>query len=207
MMIELDSLSRKETHQLMISLIVPRPIAWVSSMNQDGVVNVAPFSFFNAVSSLPPVIAVSIGPGRDGRKDTIRNIETSGEFVVNLVGEDHAEAMNRTATEYPYGVSEAEEVGLELVPSAVISVPRIAGSPANLECMLERIIEIGESPTSLILGEVKAFHLREDIAWDRESGVNPMALGVVGRLGQNRYLHIAEIFEMDRIPYRPSEQG
>jgi len=202
MIIHPDSLSGKEAYKLMISLIIPRPIAWISSMNSDGVVNVAPFSFFTGVRSKPPIVAVSIGQGRSGPKDTARNIEEMGEFVVNLVGEDQAEAMNRTATEYPYGVSEAEEVGLQLIPSDTISVPRIAGSPASLECVLERLIEIGEPPSHLILGEVQAYQLRDELPWDRDDGVDPGQMKVIGRLGQSRYAHLTDLFEMDRIKYQ-----
>jgi flavin reductase (DIM6/NTAB) family NADH-FMN oxidoreductase RutF len=203
MVIAPEELAPREAYALMNSLIIPRPIAWVTSLGPDGVVNVAPFSYFNGVTSRPPIVAVSIAQGRSGPKDTARNVAATGEFVVNLVGEDCAEAMNRTATEYPYGVSEAEVVGLRLVPSERVAVPRLAEAPAALECTVERILAVGEPPVAHILGTVRAFVLREGLTVDPLRGVEPQELALIGRLGQNRYLQIREIFELERIPYRP----
>lgn len=203
MKIEPEALSGKEAYRLMISLIVPRPIAWITSVNQAGVVNAAPYSFFNGVSSKPPIISICAGRGKDGKKHTVQNIESTGEFVVNLVSEELAEVMNRTATEYPEGISEVEEIGLELASSSTVVVPRLKDSPASLECVLEQIVEIGDPPTSLILGEVKAYYLNDDILWDRENGVDLSALGLIGRLGGNQYLKLHNVFEMQRIPYTP----
>ena len=207
MVIAPDGLSPRETYALMTSLVIPRPIAWVTSISPDGVVNVAPFSYFNGVTSRPPIIAVSIAPGRGGAKDTARNIRATGEFVVNLVPEDQAEAMNRTATEYPYGVSEAVEVGLELVPSEQVAVPRLAVAPAALECRRERVIEVGDPPVDHILGRVAAFILADRLSYEPLRGVEPADLGLVGRLGQNRYVRLREVFALDRIPYRPPAGG
>jgi flavin reductase (DIM6/NTAB) family NADH-FMN oxidoreductase RutF len=207
MVLSPQQLQSREAYALMTSLVIPRPIAWISSISPDGVVNVAPFSYFNGVTSRPPIIAVSIAPGRGGVKDTARNIRTGGEFVVNLVGEEQAEAMNRTATEYPYGVSEADEVGLELVPSETIRVPRLAVAPAALECRVERIVEVGEPPVAHILGEVLAFVLADGLSYEPLRGVEPSELALIGRLGQNRYVRLREIFALDRIPYRPSTPG
>ncbi len=205
MEIQPDSLSRREAHKLMISLITPRPIAWVTTISPEGVVNAAPFSFFNGVCSKPPTIMVSVGPGRHIEKDTIRNIKSTGEFVVNLVSEEHAEAMNITATEYPYGISEIDEAGLDTEPSSMVAVPRIKGSPASMECTLQELIPIGDPPTALVLGSVLAFHLRDDIPWNRDTGLEPSDTGVIGRLGQDRYVKISDIFEMDRIRYKPTD--
>jgi len=203
MVIPPEGLAPREAYALMTSLIIPRPIAWVTSLGPDGVVNVAPFSYFSGVTSRPPIVAVSVAPGRAGPKDTARNVAASGEFVVNLVGESLAEAMNRTATEYPYGISEAEMVGLRLAPSGRVKVPRLADAPAALECSVERILAVGEPPVAHILGNVLAFVLSDGLTVDPLRGVEPQELAVVGRLGQNRYVRIREIFELDRIPYRP----
>jgi flavin reductase (DIM6/NTAB) family NADH-FMN oxidoreductase RutF len=199
--IELDTLSPQEVYKLMISLIVPRPIAWVTTVNPEGVVNAAPYSYFGGVTSSPPIISVSVARRKGTLKDTARNIEATGEFVVNLVSEESAELMNRTATEYPYGVSEVEELGLELASSETVKVPRLAASPAALECRLLEMIPIGEPPVAHILGGVQAVLLREGIAWDHATGIHPDDLQPVGRLGHNRYARISDIFEMDRIPY------
>lgn len=203
MVIPPQRLAPRETYALMTSLVIPRPIAWVTTLSADGVVNVAPFSYFNGVTSRPPIIAVSIAPGRSGTKDTARNIRAGGEFVVNLVREDQAEAMNRTATEYPYGVSEVDEVGLDLVPSETVRVPRLAVSPVALECRVERIVEVGLPPVDHVLGEVQAFILDEGLDYEPLRGVEPDGLALIGRLGQNRYVRLREVFALDRIPYRP----
>ena len=196
-------LKPRESYKLMISIVVPRPIAWVTSLGPDGTVNAAPFSYFSGVTSRPPIIAVSVAPQRDGPKDTARNIEATGEFVVNIVNEDLAEAMNRTATEYPYGVSEIEAVGLALSPGETVSVPRISGCPAAIECRVHQIIPVGEPPVAHILGLVEAVVLAEGVRWEGSAGVPVEDLRPVGRLGANRYARIRELFEMDRIPYPP----
>ncbi len=203
MIIDPAGLTGLEAHRLLISLIVPRPIAWVTSISPDGVVNAAPYSFFSGVRSKPPVISISAGQGRYGVKDTPRNIAATGEFVVNLVSESQAEQMNRSATEYPYGMSETEEIGIEVAPSEAVNVPRIAASPAALECSLDRIVPVGDPPTSLILGEVRAYWIRDDLEWDRVAGIHPQALSVIGRLHHNSYLRITETFSMERIRYEP----
>ncbi len=199
MMIDPATLNGLEAHRILISLIVPRPIAWVTSVSPDGIVNAAPYSFFSGVRSKPPVISVSAGQGRHGEKDTPRNIAATGEFVVNLVSGDQAEQMNRSATEYPYGMSEPEEIGIELAPSETVNVPRIADSPAALECSLQQIIPVGDPPASLILGEVTAYRIRDDLEWDRIEGIDPQAMDVIGRLNLNSYLRITETFSMERI--------
>ena len=203
MIIEPAGLNGLEAHRLLISLIVPRPIAWVTSQNPDGVVNAAPYSFFSGVRSKQPVICLSAGYGKGGEKDTPRNIAATGEFVVNLVGEHQADQMNRTATEYPYGVSETEKLGIEVAPSTTIGVPRIADSPAALECKLDRIIPVGDPPASLILGEVLAYWVRDDLEWDRAKGIAPKALSVIGRLHLDSYMRITDTFSMERVRYKP----
>jgi len=194
-----------QAYKLLISIVVPRPIAWVTSTGPDGTVNAAPFSYFNAVTGRPPIIAVSVAQRRSGPKDTARNIEASGEFVVNIVNEAMAEAMNRTATEYPYGVSEIEEVGLELIGGETVGVPRIAGCPVALECEVLQILPVGDPPVAHILGRVRAIVLDDQVPWDRSTGVAVEDLRPIGRLGNNRYARIRDVFEMDRIPYPPPE--
>ncbi|MFO7769508.1 MAG: flavin reductase family protein [bacterium] len=203
MIIEPQGLTGREAYKLMISLVVPRPIAWVTSMGPGGAVNAAPFSYFNGVTSRPPIVAVSVAQGREGPKDTARNIESRGRFVVNFVDEEHAEDMNRTATEYPYGVSEPEEVGLELVGGETADVPGLAASPARIECSVVRIIPVGDPPAAHILGRVEAFLLAEGITWDRAKGVDPGDLRLIGRMGQNRYCTTRDLLTIDRIPYPP----
>lgn len=193
-------LSKSQAYKLLISALIPRPIALVSTVNQDGVVNVAPFSFFGAMSSKPPIIYVSIDRKRDGdKKDTLKNIELTGDFVVNIVTEEIAEKMNICAVDFPYGISEAQIAGLTPVESDLVKAPRISESPINFECKVLKIIEIGESPNSVVLGEVVLFHINDEIL---ENGVvNPKKLKVVGRLGGNLYTLVDNVFEMKRMSY------
>ncbi len=193
-------LSKSQVYKLLISALIPRPIALVSTINQDGVVNVAPFSFFGAMSSKPPIIYVSIDRKRDGdKKDTLKNIELTGDFVVNIVTEEIAEKMNICAVDFPYGISESQIAGLTPVQSELVKSPRIAESPINFECKVLKIIEIGDAPNSVVFGEILLFHVNDEIL---ENGiVNPRKLKVVGRLGGNFYTLVDNVFEMKRMSY------
>ena len=195
-------------YKLMSSLIIPRPIAWITTRNEDGGINAAPFSFFNGVAATPPTVAVSIARRRGRGKDTTRNIEREGVFVINLVDRARLEAMNRTATEYPYGVSEPEVLGLPLVPMEPDAPARLADTVAALSCRLERIIPVGDPPVAHILGRIRSFYLHEDLPWLPEEGVPPEALQLIGRMGQDHYTGTtADLFALPRVPYIPPEQG
>lgn len=177
--------------QLMFSLIVPRPIAWVTTVSTDGVVNLAPFSFYNGITSKPPLVMISVGRRKDGtRKDTGRNIAETGEFVINLVSEEFLEPMVESGKDFPPDVSEVEELGLELEPSEVVKPPRIKGVRAALECKLYELIEIGDTPMDLVIGKVVAFHYDPELL--KSSG------GVVGRLGGKRYTVIDREIEITK---------
>lgn len=200
MRIDPKELSKSQAYKLLISALIPRPIALVSTINELGVVNVAPFSFFGGVSSKPPVIYISIDRKRDGdKKDTLKNIELNGDFVVNIVTEEIAEKMNICAVDFPYGMSEAEIAGLTPVKSEIVKSPRILESPINLECKVVKIIEIGDSPNSVVFGEIVMFHVKDEIFEDE--AVNPKKLKVVGRLGGNFYTFVDNVFEMKRLSY------
>jgi flavin reductase (DIM6/NTAB) family NADH-FMN oxidoreductase RutF len=175
--------------QLMFSLIVPRPIAWITTVSTDGVVNVAPFSFYNGITSRPPLIMVSIGKRRDGSpKDTGRNIRETGEFVVNLVTEEFLKPMVESGKDFPPEIGEVEALKLETEPSSVVRPPRIKGVKAVLECKLYELIEIGEAPMDLVIGKVVAFHYEEELFKSSK--------GVVGRLGGKRYTVIDNEIEI-----------
>src|ERR1041385_6890840 len=142
--LELSGLPRREIYRLMIDCIVPRPIAFVSTLSAEGVGNLAPFSFFNGVSSEPPTLVFSISRKRDGgKKDTLVNIESTPQFVVNLVTEPMAAPMHQTSADYPYGVDEMAKVGLTPVPSTRVRPPRVGESPVQMECELFSLHEIG----------------------------------------------------------------
>src|SRR5450755_3252988 len=136
MELDLEGKHAKRSYAMLVSLVTPRPIAWVTSLSRDGKLNAAPFSFFNALGANPPIVGFCPGDRADGTpKDTARNIRLSHEFVVNLVDESTAEAMNATAATLPYGVSEIQSAGLTTAPSSAVKPPRIAESPASLECV------------------------------------------------------------------------
>lgn len=196
MIIDPSTLDQRGSYQLFTSVIVPRPIAWVSTLNEDGTTNAAPFSFFMGVTSYPPRLAFSVSSKRGEPKDTARNIKREEEFVVNLVTDSTADAMIVTSGEYDYGIDEIEKAGLSTGRSEKIGTPFIKESPVNMECRLDRIVEIGTPPNYLIIGEVILFHVRDEIYSDGR--VDPEKLHSVGRLGNPLYAHIKDIFEMNR---------
>ena len=198
----------RQIYKLMTGIIVPRPIALVSTMDRNGVANLAPFSFFAGVGSNPPTVlfcpsvraAVVDGPGlrAEIRKDTLRNVEETGEFVVNLVSEDLAAAANVTAAEVAPDVDEFQLAGLAQVPSESVRPLRVAGSPAQMECRLLQVIYTGRAPGAgvIVLGEVVRFHLREDLFEDFR--IDPARLGAVGRMAGNTWVRTRDRFDLIR---------
>ena len=201
------SMTTAQVYKLMISAVVPRPIAFVSTVNETGVVNLAPFSYFNAVSSDPPCLVISITRKNDGsKKDTLINIERSRQFVVNTVGEWMAEPMNHCSGEFPFGVSELEAVGLHSIPSVAVAPPRVREAPVHFECDLERIVEIGEpkpGSSSLIIGRILRIHAIES-AYDAAKGALRIdALQPLARLGGLSYGRTRRVFELPRPRLEP----
>jgi len=198
MIIDPGPLNRRERYMLMTGCIVPRPIGFLSTEDAGGVRNLAPFSFFNGVSASPPMVAVAIAARRSGPKDTLRNIEDTGAFVVNVVDESIAEAMNRTSGDYPPEVDEFEVAGLTPIPSERVRPPGVAEAPIRMECRLERVIVLGDPARAarLVLGEILLFHVRDDL-W-REGAVDPEALRAIGRMGGAGYCRTRSLFELDR---------
>ena len=186
-------------YKLLTNLVVPRPIAWVSTINHAGVINLAPFSFFNAVGSEPPYVVVSIGRRDDGTaKDTANNIVQSGEFVVNLVTESLLMAMNISAADFPPDQSELTAVGLLAERSVKIQPPRVAAAQASLECKLFQTLPLGAN--TLFIGEVVMFHVSEQLVGDRRH-INDFE--PIGRLGSpSVYCRTADRFEIQRTTYQ-----
>ena len=182
--------------------VMSRPIAWVVSRSAAGAVNAAPFSFFNVLAGDPPTVGISIGSRAPGQpKDTLANIRETGEFVVNLVSRDNAEAMNKTATEFPPGVDELAAAGLTRLPSVKVTPPRIAESPVAFECKLFQAIPLGPSNT-LVLGHVVAMHVRDDAVLDAlKYYIDTPKLDLVGRMhGGGGYTTTRDQFHIARIP-------
>jgi len=190
-------------YQLLSDAVVPRPIAFVSTLGPEGVPNVAPFSYFNAVCSSPPTVAVSVSRRQGELKDTARNIRHTRDFVVNIVDDAIAEQMNASSADFPPEISEFKETGLTPVASDQVAAPRVAEAPVSLECKLVRIVELGQGPrrASLFIGEVVLFHVRDDLYVSGR--IDARKLKAVGRLGGNQYCRAREIFEMVRPVYRP----
>lgn len=194
------SMPQSDVYKLLASVILPRPIAWVVSKDAAGELNAAPFSFFNVLSSDPPLVAISFSaaPDRLG-KDTLANIRARKEFVVNMVPEELAEAMNITATNAPRGTDETRLAGLDLAPSKMVDIPRIAGSPIALECRLFETIEPGGS-TTIVLGRVVYLHVRTSAFEDIERlHIDPAQLRLIGRMhGGGGYCTTRDIFTIER---------
>jgi flavin reductase (DIM6/NTAB) family NADH-FMN oxidoreductase RutF len=185
------------TYKLLIGSVVPRPIAFVSTVSADSVYNLAPFSFFNVICAEPPTVCFSTG-FRVPAKDTLANVKATGEFVVNIVSEEIAEQMNLCSGEYPHGVSEFEISGLTPVSSDLVKPPYVLESHVNMECKLVQTVEISTRPRggTLIIGEVVRFHIDEAIVDNFR--IDPDKLRAIGRMGGNGYTRTRDRFEMIR---------
>jgi flavin reductase (DIM6/NTAB) family NADH-FMN oxidoreductase RutF len=194
-------LAPRQRYKLLCGLVVPRPIALVSTLSLEGVVNAAPFSFFNVFSENPALIVLGLQHNEDGSpKDTTRNIHVSGEFVVNLVDEAIADAMNLTAIDFPPTESEPVAAGLALAASTLVKPPRLAAAPAAFEC--RRTVGMAFGPQrELLIGEVLAVHAREGIVDPATLNVDFAALAPVGRLCGNMYARQRDMFELKRVTY------
>jgi len=196
-----DQVPYRDFYRILINSVVPRPIAWVSTLN-DGQLNLAPFSFFNAVSAKPPLLAFApslrLVDGQSTPKDTLHNIRQTGEFVVNVVTFAVAEAMNLTSGEYDRSVDEFALAKLHTRPSQIVRPPQVAESPVSFECKLERIIDFGIEPPSgsLVIGEIVCVHLEESVV--KDGAIDSSALDLVGRIGGLQYSRTTERFELKR---------
>jgi flavin reductase (DIM6/NTAB) family NADH-FMN oxidoreductase RutF len=190
--------TKADKYKVLTSLVIPRPIAWVTSLNETGAINLAPFSFFNAVGSDPLYVVISIGLRDDGSpKDTAQNIQARGEFVVNLVTEDLLGAMNISAADFPPDQSELITAKLHAAPSVHVKTPRLAESQASLECKLFKSEALGAN--TLIIGEVVMFHVADHLVGPRLH-INNFA--PIGRLGlPSGYCRTSDRFELPRMTY------
>jgi flavin reductase (DIM6/NTAB) family NADH-FMN oxidoreductase RutF len=199
MEINLLELEPRHAHDLLTSAIIPRPIAWVSSMNKRGQTNLAPFSFFTGVSWSPPILAFSVVNRSDGTmKDTVINIREVPEFVVNIVSVDLLSTMEYSAKPIPYGTDEASITDIHWLPSKTIKPRRVQEAKIAFECTLERIVTVGEGPDAgnLILGRIQLVHVRDDVLQNGRE-VDWLGLDVLGRLSGNRYCHVRSVIESE----------
>ena len=199
MKINPENLDKRELHELFMSAILPRPIAFVSTIGDDGVFNAAPFSCVAPIGLKPALVCFNIGRKRNGlKKDTLKNIESCKEFVINVVDEALAEPMNQAAAEYPPDVDEFKEAGLTPRKSQLVKPPMIAESPVNMECRLKQILEFGEAPSGshVIIGEVLLVHVKDEL-WTGID-IDVTKLRPIGRLGGQLYCRTTDVFEMKR---------
>ena len=204
MIIDPSELGVKENYKLMIGTILPRPIALVSTISLDGLPNLAPFSFFTGITSKPPTVCFA--PSRKGssgaKKDTLANIESTGEFVINVVTEDIAEQMNDTATDLPAEMSEFEYADLTAAESLIVRPPRVLESPVNMECKLVQVVNIGgDTPGSgaLVIGEIVRYHIQDDLFSDYR--IDTTKLKPLGRLAGLEYTTLGRRFVLERKKY------
>lgn len=193
-----DELQAVDGYKLVTGLVVPRPIGWIGSTSPDGVNNLAPYSFFNAVSGDPPTIIFSAGAGPGTRKDTADNVKASGEFTVNIVTDEVAEAMNVTSASVPAAIDEFAHAGLTPISGVVVGAPRVAEAKAQMECRVTHHLHIGREGGGnwLFVGEVVAFHVNEDLL--DGTRVDQAALAAIGRHVGNGYSRTHDLFTMIR---------
>jgi flavin reductase (DIM6/NTAB) family NADH-FMN oxidoreductase RutF len=200
MLFDFDTMPVGNRYKLLVSCVVPRPIAWVVSQDAAGVLNAAPYSFFNVFGEDPAVVAISVGPRPEGSaKDTLANIKALGEFTVCLVPEAALDQMNVTAADFAPGVDELAEAGLTTLPSTKIGPPRIAESPVAMECRLFQLVPIGHH--TMVLGQVHAMHIADAAVTDPvKCYIDTPALGLVGRMhGRGWYTRTTDRMEVPRI--------
>ena len=203
MKIETAKLGRQELHDLIGTAISPLPIAFISTVGPDGVNNAAPYSFVAPVCSKPAIIVVGIGLRKTEKKDTLKNIEFTRDFVINIVDEPLIKKAIQAANEYPPEVDEIKEVGLTAIKSDMVKSPRIAEAKVSLECKLVQKLEIleeireGQGLRAIVFGEVVLAHIKDEVWVDGK--IDPARLKIIGRVGQNIYCRTHDMFELKRI--------
>ena len=193
---DFEGTAGRDRYKLLSGLIVPRPIGWIATRRADGTFNLAPFSFFNVVSTAPPTVLFSGSAHSDRPKDSITLAEESGEFTVNIVSEEVAQAMTVTAGSFGPDDDEFAIAGLTAVAGRVVAAPMVAESPANLECRVTKVLDVGEGLTRIVVGRVVALHV-EDSVLDG-TRIDARRLRAVGRMSGNTYITTDQLFEMVR---------
>jgi len=194
-----NTISERDNYKLLIGSVIPRPIAFVSTQSEGKIVNAAPFSFFNIVSSNPPMLSVSIQRKAGAMKDTASNIKATKQFVIHIVDETTVEEVNKTAASLPPEESEIDLTNLTLIPSSEIDVPAIKESKIRFECELVQALELGDGDAigcDFIIGRIVAYHFDEAVYQDGK--IDPHALNAISRLAGNDYAKVGEIFTINR---------
>jgi flavin reductase (DIM6/NTAB) family NADH-FMN oxidoreductase RutF len=200
MLIDTSTNTTAEIYYALLSLVTPRPIAWVTTIDAAGHVNLAPFSFFNAVGASPPVVAFAPSLKPDGsKKDTLINLGEVPEFVINAATLEFADQVNASSAALPHGQSEAEMVGLAVEPSLKVRPPRLTAAKAHIECRVRQIIALGDGPNgaNLVLGDVLAIHVHDDVL-DSDGRIDPHKYQTIARLGGEWYCRATDLFTLKR---------
>jgi flavin reductase (DIM6/NTAB) family NADH-FMN oxidoreductase RutF len=190
-------LDPETAYRLITGVVVPRPIAWVTSLSATGVLNLAPFSAFMFVSPKPPMLAISVGRKRNVYKDTAQNILNNEEYVVHIADSSLMTAVHESSTEHPPDVSEVDELGLATLPGERIKVPRLAAAPIAMECRFRQCLEFGETRSRLIVGEVLVFHIRDGLL--NNGKIETEALDPICRIAGPRYAKLGEIVTLKPV--------
>jgi flavin reductase (DIM6/NTAB) family NADH-FMN oxidoreductase RutF len=201
MILDASTLTPEATYRLMSGIVVPRPIAWITSMSEAGVVNLAPFSCFTFVSNNPPLLGVNIGRKAGVRKDTGANVHSLREFVVNIGDASQMVAIHESSAEHEPDISETDLLGLRTLPSRTVRVPRLADVPISMECQLERVIEFGRTGAEFFVGEVTTFHFRDGLVHNGK--VDTEALDPVCRIGGPNYAMLGKIVTLRGMQQTP----
>ncbi|MES3000865.1 MAG: flavin reductase family protein [Pseudomonadota bacterium] len=196
MEIHLAAITDRERSKVLTGLVVPRPIAFVSTRSPEGRFNAAPFSFFNLMSVSPPIVVIGVNRRPGGNKDTYTNIQATGEFVVNIVSAELGHAMNQSSLESPPEIDEFEVAGLTAVPSLVVGAPRVGEAPAHLECRLNQWVNVGAGK-QFIVGDIVHMHVRDDIV-SQNFRIDQGLLDPLGRMGGVLYTRTRDTFPMER---------
>ena len=204
MRIDPTELGAERIYRLMTGIVVPRPIAWVTSLSSKGVLNLAPFSAFTFVSQKPPMLAISVGRKGAEYKDTAHNILDSEEYVIHIADTPLMQALHESSAEHPPEISEVEHLGLETLPCERIKVPRLAAAPVAMECRFRQCLEFGDAKSRLIVGEVMMFHLRDGLVNDGK--VETRALDPIARIGGPRYARLGEIVTLNTVFQTPKSK-
>lgn len=200
-----EGMDTATAYRLICGAVVPRPVAWITTVSKDGRVNAAPFSSYNYVAHSPPMVAANIGTRLGELKDTARNIRETGWFCVNVATEDVMETMHKCGADYPPEVGEPEALGIELLPGIATPVPRVAASPIHMECKLDQFVTLGRGLNTLYIGEVLAFHFADSVYDGRH--VDSVKLRPIARLGGPYYAALGEIFVRPALQRPPGESA
>jgi flavin reductase (DIM6/NTAB) family NADH-FMN oxidoreductase RutF len=192
--VDLATLNRAERYKLLTGAVIPRPIAFVTTLGLNGTVNAAPFSQFVILAVDPGLLGISIGPRPATTKDTVVNITATGEFVINMVPEGWEQMTQDDSADHPADVSEVDLLGLDTLASTLVKPPRLAGSPIQFECKLDQILHFGDAPNSLVVGKVVAMHIRNGLAKDCK--IDPKAYSPIARIGGRNYVRLGDVVEI-----------